>query len=126
MNYINNPTKPSCFFTILMNPIMAPNYAYFHTKPFAVFVRPFKTLQTPLPYFFAADKTEENSTISPVVLIPITGFLCAFSLAFLLLINAISFGSVGLVVLFLLLYSLHVRHSPRREVPLQNLPQFLQ
>jgi hypothetical protein len=24
MNYINNPTKPSCFFTILMNPIMAP------------------------------------------------------------------------------------------------------
>lgn len=24
MNYINNPTKPSCFLAVLMNPIMAP------------------------------------------------------------------------------------------------------
>lgn len=126
MSYINNPSETAGLFSVGVAPIMAQSYAYFQTNPFAVFVLPFKTLVTPIPYFATADKTEENSTISPYLLIPMTGFLRAFLRAFMLWSLLTSLGFVGLVMLFLLRYSWQGWHSPCLDVPLQNAPQFLQ
>jgi len=126
MKCINNPSLLTGLNSVLMDGIVTQGYAYFQTNPLAVFVLPFKTLVTPIPYFATADKTEENSTMSPSALIPITGFLRAFLRAFMLFSLLTSLGSVGLVVLFLLRYSLQGWHSPCLDVPLHNAPQFLQ
>ena len=126
MKCINNPALLAGGNPVFMDSVMAQGYAYFHINPLAVFVLPFKELATPIPYFATADKTEENSTISPHALIPITGLLRAFLRAFILLSLLTSFGSVGLLVPFLLRYSLQEWHSPCLDVPLQNDPQFLQ